>query len=276
MKALTLLLLALTFSGCASSAQALPPSVDVFNLNVFDQLQGDWDEGFRARRMGAVADFITKKNPAIVTFQEAQREGEDSVDARLLTQYTNRDYVYEMLGADVQGYGYWMGAKEAPLKWINEGFAFEGGVRRRVQGAVFEKILNGECLGVLSLHLSYQTSAVRQVEAHWLLDWLKANENECKQWLVVGDFNADEKSAEMNILFAGGLKSLYRELKPSIGAFNPIRRIYGDTIPSQTIDWALGWNIKGSAEIVLDTPYMGEWVSDHAGVLIHVEKALSK
>ncbi|MGE3260857.1 MAG: endonuclease/exonuclease/phosphatase family protein [Bacteriovoracia bacterium] len=267
MKFLSLLLVVLC-SGCAH-AQA----VDVFNLNVFDQLQGKWDEGFRARRMAAVADYLSTKNPSIVTFQEAQRLGDDSSDASLLTAYTNRDYVYEMMGADNQAYGYWMGSTLTPRKWINDGFFFDGGVQRRVQGAIFDSVLDGNCLGVLSLHLSYQTTAVRQVEARWLLNWLKAHEAECRQWLVVGDFNADEKSAEMQVLFEGGLKSLYGALKPSIGAFNPIRRIYGENIPSQTIDWALGWNIEGSAEIVLDTPYNGEWVSDHAGILIHVEKS---
>ncbi|MGZ3693192.1 MAG: endonuclease/exonuclease/phosphatase family protein [Bdellovibrionota bacterium] len=273
MKALFLMIVTFGIaSGCASSAHA----IDVFDLNVFDQLQGNWDSGFRARRMGAVADYVGKQKPAIVTFQEAQRAGEDSADASLLNAYTNRDYVYEMFGADNQAYGYWMGSTLAPIHWINDGFSFEGGVQRRVQGAVFEKALGKDCLGVLSLHLSYQTTEVRQEEARWLLDWLLRHESECKQWLVVGDFNADEKSAEMQLLFKAGLKSLYKELKPSIGAFNPIRRIYGDNIPSQTIDWALGWNIEGSAQIVLDSPWNGEWVSDHAGILIHVEKAAAQ
>lgn len=265
-----LLALMVLFTGCASAH-----AVDVFNLNVFDQLQGTWDEGFRARRMSAVAKFIEEKHPQIVTFQEAQQSNGDSGDSgdALGIPLANRNYLIEMTGADSQGYGYWMGSSLRPRTWIADKFFFPGGVDRRVQGAIFDRALGETCLGVLSLHLSYQNTEVRQVEAQWLLDWLKTHETECRQWLVVGDFNADEKSAEMQKLFAGGLKSLYGQLKPSIGAFNPIRRIYGENIPSQTIDWALGWNIKGSAEIVLDSPYEGEWVSDHAGVLIHVDAA---
>lgn len=260
-------------SGCAGQAHAFT----VFNLNVFDQLQGKWDENFRARRMGAVAHYVNALQPDLVTFQEARAvdagslDSEDSLLMRALFPY--RLYIHEMRGADDASYGYFMGAKVKPRDWIADGFFFEGGVERRVQAAVFEKALGEDCLGVVSLHLSYQNSKVRQTEAAWLLNWLKEHEQDCRQWLVVGDFNADEKSEEMNILFNGGLKSLYKELKPSVGAFNPIRRIYGENIPSLTIDWALGWNINGSAEMVLDTPYQGEWVSDHAGVLIQVDSA---
>jgi endonuclease/exonuclease/phosphatase family metal-dependent hydrolase len=93
---------------------------------------------------------------------------------------------------------------------------------------------------------------------------------------VLGDFNADDDSPEMKALFAGGLKSLYGKKKPTVGAFNPIRRIYGEKVPSKTIDWALGWNLKGSAKAVLDTPYKGGWVSDHAAILVNVKKGDGK
>ena len=122
----------------------------------------------------------------------------------------------------------------------------------------------------MSLHLSYQNSKVRQTEAKWLLNWVKAKQQECPRWLVVGDFNASEKDPEMKLLFKSGLGSLITELKPTIGAFNPIRRIYGENIASKTIDWALGWNLDAEAEVVLDSPWKGEWISDHAAVLVKV------
>ena len=134
---------------------------------------------------------------------------------------------------------------------------------------VWDKALGERCLGVIGLHLSYQNSEVRQKEAQWLLDWLKQHEKLCPHWLVVGDFNASEKDKEMQMLFDAGLQHLFQELKPTVGPFNPIRRIYGADKPSLTIDWALGWNLAGTAKVVLDSPYKGdEWVSDHAGVSV--------
>lgn len=261
------------------SAQAF----EVFNLNVFDQLQGEWDSGFRGRRIKAVSGYVRKRKPDLVVFQEAIGElpgermgGKDSPDGRALTKlYPHRAYIHEMVGKDGASYGYWMGSKKKPAQWIEDGFSFPGGVERRVQGAVFGEGKN--CLGVLSLHLSYQTSEVRVKEAHWLLDWLKNKESVCPRWLVLGDFNADAESAEMKVLFEGGLKNLFKETKPTIGAFNPIRQIYGKDIPSKTIDWALGWNLAAEAEVVLDGAQAGDvWVSDHAAVYVKVKKGDKK
>lgn len=248
----------------------------IFNLNVFDQLQGEWKPEFREQRMKLVADFVKQKKPDILVFQEAKglnpgEKNDQSIDGKFFQKsYPNQKYIHEMLGKDGASYGYLMASKKKPKEWKEDGFAFEGGVARRVQAAVWGQ---GEsCLGVLSLHLSYQKSEVRQKEAQWILDWLKNHESECKSWIVVGDFNADKEDAEMKILFEGGLVSLFKEIKPTIGAFNPIRRIYGENIPSRTIDWALGWNISANAEVVLDKPIKEAWVSDHAAVLINVNK----
>jgi endonuclease/exonuclease/phosphatase family metal-dependent hydrolase len=274
------------------SYPAFASSLDVFNLNVFDQLQGEWKADFREDRLHLVGDYIRGRGPGIVVFEEAQGNlpgaqggGSDSVDAASIAMlYPHRKYIHEMTGKDRASYGYWIGAKKKPREWIEENFSFEGGVARKVIGGVWDKALGKRCLGVLGLHLSYQTSEVRQKEAAWLLDWLKSHESKCRRWLVVGDFNADSKDKEMQILFEGGLKSLYKEIKPTIGAFNPIRRIYGEDIPSLTIDWALGWNLAGTADVVLDSPYtrelsgpeheptISDWVSDHAGVFIHLKK----
>jgi endonuclease/exonuclease/phosphatase family metal-dependent hydrolase len=254
-------------------------ALDVFNLNVFDQLQGEWKPGFRERRMELVSGYIRKYRPAIVVFEEARGTlpgakdgGAGSADAKgIATLFPHRKYIHEMTGKDGASYGYWIGAERKPRQWLEDGFSFPGGVERKVIGAGWEKALGKECLGVLGLHLSYQTSDVRQKEAAWLLDWLKAHESACKRWLVVGDFNADRGDKEMQLLFNGGLKSLFKEAKPTVGAFNPIRRIYGEHVPSLTIDWALGWNLEGSANVVLDTAFPGdEWVSDHAGIAVQV------
>jgi len=268
-------ILLLAFLTALSSAQA--QAFEVFNLNVFDQLQGEWTPDFRARRMTAVADYVKAQNPDVVVFEEAigtpkaENGGKDSPDAEgIKALYPHRLYVHESFGQDGNSYGYWIGAKQKPKHWITEGFSFKGGVERKVEGAIFGDV-NGKCLGLLGLHLSYQNSKVRQQEVQWLLAWVKKNESRCDRWLVVGDFNADEQDPEMKALFKGGLRSLYRDQKPTIGAYNPIRRIYGNNIASKTIDWALGWKLDGEAAVVLDTPHQGEWVSDHAGVLITVK-----
>lgn len=248
----------------------------IFNLNVFDQLQGDWKPEFRETRLKTIADFVDKKKPDVLVFQEAKglnlgEKNLESIDGVFFKKsYPHQQYIHEMLGKDGASYGYMIASKKKPREWIEDGFSFPGGVARRVQAAVWGK--GKSCMGILSLHLSYQNSEVRQKEAAWVLDWLKKQESNCKSWLVVGDFNADKEDAEMKILFEGGLKSLYKDTKPTIGAFNPIRRIYGENIPSRTIDWALGWNMEGSAEVVLDTAQKDIWVSDHAAVLVKVKQ----
>lgn len=257
---------------------------EVFNLNVFDQLQGEWKPDFRQKRMAAVSSYVKSKRPEIVLFQEAigslpgdQGGGQDSPDAELLSKlYPHRMYIHEMTGKDGASYGYWIGSRRKPDQWISDGFSFPGGVARKVQGAFFSKAADGQCLGVMSLHLSYQNSEVRVVEAHWILDWIKEKQKLCPRWLVVGDFNADKEDPEMKVLFEGGLNPLFSEIKPTVGAFNPIRRIYGENIPSRTIDWALGWNLTGSASVVLDSPFEGEWVSDHAAVLVNLKNSKNK
>lgn len=272
---------------------ALPQTshaLDIFDLNVFDQLQGEWKPDFRGHRMKMVSDYIQAKKPDIVVFEEAkgvlpgaQKGGEDSVDAELLKKdYPFRKYVFEMAGKDEGAYGYWIGAKKKPREWIEDGFAFEGGVARRVIAGIWDKAWGKECVGVIGLHLSYQTTDVRQKEAAWLLDWLKAHEAKCPHWVVVGDFNAEAHHKEMQVLFDGGLKSLFSEVKPTVGPFNPIRRIYGETIPTQTIDWALGWNLDAEASVVLnqaagnDPNDVYQWASDHAGVWVHLNPKRQK
>lgn len=248
----------------------------VLNINIFDELQGKWASDFREQRTAAFGDYVKSVEPDLVVMQEAkgvlpgaQKGGNDTVDAAsFVDAYNHRRYTYEMTGADGAAYGYWMGAKHEPRHFAEDGFAFEGGVARRVQTVVFDKADERGCLGVLSLHMSYQQNKVREKEAGWVLNFLKKHEKQCKRWLVLGDFNANEKSPEMQILFKGGLVSLYGEQKPTVGAFNPIRRIYGNDIPSETIDWALGWNLNATAEVVLDSPWNGQWVSDHAAVLV--------
>lgn len=271
----TFVLLAFFFLGCAVEAQAFT----VFNLNVFDQLQGDWEKDFRGQRMKKIVAWIRNGHPDLVVFQEAQGKAgnkpgnwEDSNDVSELTaEFPFRQYVHEMVGKDMQSYGYFMMAKKKPAKTWKDGFFFPGGVDRKTQAALWNHVLGEDkksgCLGVLSLHLSYQTSDVRQKEAHWILTWLKLHEEDCKNWLVLGDFNADSGDKEIKILLQGGLKSLFTEKKPTVGAYNPIRQIYGKNVPSQTIDWALGWNLPtGEAQVVLDKAVDGVWVSDHAGI----------
>jgi endonuclease/exonuclease/phosphatase family metal-dependent hydrolase len=255
-----LLFILMCFFASAAEAQT------IFNLNVFDELQGDWKEGFRQERMNALAKWIKSKRPDIVVFQEAKGEGDA---AALKGLYPHRYYIYETEEGGAS-FGYWLGARKKPSFVWADGFSFPGGVKRKTVAALWKK-RRGACLGVLGVHLSYQSSEVRVKEAKWIHDWVKGKENLCGNWIVVGDFNADEDSAEIKALLKDGFKSLYKHKKPTVGAFNPIRQVYGKDIPSQTIDWAFGFgNVSGSAEVVLDQPLDGVWVSDHAGILIRV------
>ena len=269
-------LLFLVFSSFSAEAK-----IKILNLNVFDQLQGNWEAGFRAKRMAAISSYVKKESPDIVVFQEAQgflpgekRGGDDSADIEnIKTLYPFRKYIHEMTGSDSASYGYWIGSKMRPREWIEDGFFFPGGVDRKVQAAVwdFSTGKKSDCLGVLSLHLSYQNSAVRQKEAQWILDWIKARK-ECSHWAIVGDFNADNSDEEIKILMAGGLKNLTKHVKPTVSPTNPIRRIYGAHIPPKAIDWALGWNLSDAhSEVVLRSKFKGIWVSDHAGLLIRIK-----
>ena len=163
MKTIFLLLLAGILPQASQAA-----TFDVFNLNVFDQLQGDWKPDFREKRLKLVSDYVRKSAPAIVVFEEArgklpgaQNGGTDSVDGDGIAKlYPHRKYIHEMTGKDGASYGYWIGAKKKPRQWIEDGFAFEGGVPRKVLGAVWDKALGKKCLGVISLHLSYQNTEV--------------------------------------------------------------------------------------------------------------------
>ncbi len=260
-------ILAILFFLLAAPAQAFT----VFDLNVFDQLQGSWEPNFREKRITAISEWLKQNRPDVVMLQEAQGGGNDSKDAiKIRSIYPYRFYVHEMTGADGESYGYWLGARKKPRNIWHDGFSFPGGVVRKTLAAVWDRGKH-ECVGVLSLHLSYQTSEVRVKEAKWIEDWIKGKQNDCKHWLVIGDFNADENSPEIKKLFSAGFRNLFTEVKPTVGAINPIRQIYGKDVPSQTIDWALGKNFNGSARVVLDRPVKNVWVSDHAGILIDID-----
>lgn len=247
-------------------------------MNIFDQLQGEWKKDFRPTRIQKLSDWIKAESPDIIVFQEAQAANEtskDSNDAAWIKElYPYRKYVHEMIGYDHFSYGYWMGAKRKPSKEFSDGFSFPGGVARKTQAAIWNKAYKGkECLGILSLHLSYQTSAVRQKEVQWIIDWVKAHEADCAHWIVMGDFNADKQDKEIEMLFAAGFKSLVKDLQPTVGAYNPIRQIYGKDIPSKTIDWTFSWNVDGEGEILFTKALDGTWLSDHAAVFMKVGAA---
>ncbi len=248
----------------------------ILNLNVFDQLQGEWEPNFRATRMKALSGWILKERPDVVVLQEARADSATSTEstdvAGFRKLYPYAFYVHEMTGKDGASYGYWLGSRKKPDATYTDGFSFPGGVERKVQGAIWKNFSGGKCLGVLHLHLSYQTSEVRVKEAEWVQKWIAAKSPECDRWVVAGDFNADADSAEIRHLQETGFVSLLAEKKPTVGAFNPIRQIYGKDIPSKTIDWAFGWGgVKAVAKVVLDSPLKGIWISDHAGVLVQLK-----
>lgn len=253
-------------------------AASVFNFNIFDQLQGEWEKDFRENRIKKLSGWLAVQAPEVIVFQEAQANSESSIESNdaqwLASEYPYRKYVHEMTGKDQFSYGYWMAAKKKPVKEFSDGFSFPGGVARKTQAAVWENLYKGtECLGVMSLHLSYQNTDVRQKEAQWIIDWVKAHETDCKHWIVTGDFNADVEDKEISLLIGAGFKSLVNVKKPTIGAFNPIRQIYGKDIPSRTIDWAFAWNVDGDGEVLFDQALEGTWLSDHAAVFAHVSDA---
>ena len=110
-------------------------AIQILNMNVFDQLQGEWKKDFRATRIQKLSQWIHEQSPDIVVFQEAQGETEKSKDssdaAWIKKMYSYRKYVHEMTGYDHFSYGYWMGAKHRPVKEFSDGFSFPGGVARK-------------------------------------------------------------------------------------------------------------------------------------------------
>lgn len=233
------------------------------NLNVFDQQQGQWELGFRRVRLNPLQIYIKENLPDVVVLQEAKADDLDLI----VDKYPFQNFVSEMSGADKFEYGYLIASKIPPQKFWSDGFSFPGGVSRKVQAAVWGKS-NLECIGTLSLHWSYQNSKVRELEAAWLVDWLERAKNECKNWLVLGDFNADENSPEIKKLFSHNLNNLFTKLEPTIDPQNPIRAIYGKDFPPRTIDWALGFHFKARARVVLSQPYLDNWISDHSAVWV--------
>ena len=106
-------------------------------------------------------ETLEKVKEANKKFRE---ENKDLIEQRLLNRlnldeekikkiYPHRKYVHEMTGKDGASYGYWIGAKSKPSKWIEDGFSFPGGVERKVIGAVWSKAIGKKCLGLKGLLL---------------------------------------------------------------------------------------------------------------------------
>lgn len=260
-----LFLLFFSLFSVANSSQAESKSwpAQILSLNIFDQQQGEWPSDFREKRLFALRKWLEKNPMDILLLQEAS-----SGDGELFRKkYPWQNFVEESKGKDGLTYGYWLGAKR-PVKEIwSDGFAFPGGVARKVQAAIWGEAPK-KCLGILNLHWSYQSSAVRQEEAKWLLDWLHGAQKKCDRWLVVGDFNADQDAPEIQFLAKNGLVNLATKLEPTVGPANPIRQIYGKDIKAQTIDWAWGFHYPAKAKRVLADPIGELWLSDHAGIMI--------
>ncbi|NUM88451.1 MAG: endonuclease/exonuclease/phosphatase family protein, partial [Bdellovibrionales bacterium] len=196
MKAILLLVLALI---------SLPShAAKILSLNVFDQLQGEWEPGFREKRMKALGRWIIRERPDVVVLQEARAraatDAESSDVEGFRKLYPHSFYVHEMTGKDGASYGYWLGSRKKPDATYVDGFSFPGGVERKVQGALWRRFAGGQCLGILHLHLSYQTSEVRVKEAEWVQKWIVGKSMECGRWIVTGDFNADDDTAEIRHL----------------------------------------------------------------------------
>ncbi|MGB0452424.1 MAG: hypothetical protein ACPGJV_01815 [Bacteriovoracaceae bacterium] len=60
---------------------------------------------------------------------------------------------------------------------------------------------SGKCLGVINLHLSWQSSIVRQKETEMIIERVNKLKKVCSKWLIAGDFNGDENSDEMKLFF---------------------------------------------------------------------------
>lgn len=253
-------------------------TVQLLNLNIFDQQQGHWDKGFRKSRLEALSKEIERhyKSLDFVFLQESRAEvkndGFVSVDATYFKDIFPYDYyTHESTEKDGFSYGYLILSKTRPQKVWNDSFHFPGGSQRTMQFSLW-KFQESSCLGVANLHLSWQGSKIRVQEMKWILSKMGQLKEHCPHWVFVGDYNADEKSEEINLLFKNGFQNLFSEpYQPTVGPYNPIRLIYGK-IKNQTIDWALGVNIEGSAKVLFDKPTdEGVWISDHAAVLVNIK-----
>ena len=202
-----------------------------------------------------------------LVLQEAREKDAQYFKARFPYHY----YTHEAIGKDGFSYGYLLLSKRRTRKIWHEAFHFPGGSKRAIQFSLW-KWRESHCLGIANLHLSWQGSHIRVQEVGWILKEMKTLKRHCPRWLFLGDFNADEKSREMKLLFGKGFQNLFtgNPYPPTVGPFNPIRSIYGN-IKNQTIDWALGINLEGAAEILFDKPTKGGlWISDHAGVFVQI------
>lgn len=129
-------------------------------------------------------------------------------------------------------------------------------------------------INFLSTHLSYNSSAVRQVQVQQIMDYISSlNQNyETKGTILCGDFNAIPSSTEIKMLTETGSSDFYfdtfRENNPSepgytVPSHDPTSRI--DYI-FQTSKSYLGID---TSYIVMDTPFYGyNYCSDHLGVMI--------
>jgi endonuclease/exonuclease/phosphatase family metal-dependent hydrolase len=244
----------------------------ILSLNVFDEQQGQWPKNFRATRLEKIRNWVAK-DPSIraVFLQEAR---EDDVLNGRNNQLPFRTFTPESEGADGKMYGYLALTQLKPERVWEEGFEFPGGLARKTQALVFRPWSEKrECLGVLSVHLSYQSSQVRVQEAEWIANFIKKRANLCPEWLIVGDFNATKESKEFRLITTqAGFIDLVREKISTVGPYNPVRAIYGQEKPNEAIDGALSYQVIGaSARVVLRDPIEGVWVSDHAGILIRID-----
>ena len=278
---LLLVLLAVTtmpLTSCAFLAnyKTQNDTITILSLNIFDQQQGNWPENFRTSRLKALASQLNKfnKSPDIVFLQESQAEKKRgkylSKDAQHLN-FPNHHYTHESFEKDGMSYGYLILSKKKPNKVWKDSFHFAGGSKRVVQFSLWH-FKGWGCLGVANIHLSWQSSEVRYKEAQFLVEKMPALKASCSNWLLAGDFNADENSNEMKFLFDNGFNNFLIKAEPTVGPFNPIRSIYGK-IKNQTIDWILGTDtIQGRSHVMFDEPVDEVWISDHSAVFVTLSK----
>ena len=273
------LLMISTFLSCSNVKKQRNSSnaIKILSLNIFDQQQGNWSKDFRTARLKILSSKLDEIGDSLklVFLQESQakKEGSEyiSTDAQYLSKnFSYHHYTHESIEKDGMSYGHLVLSKKKPRKTWKDSFHFQGGSQRVVQFSLWD-FKDLRCLGVANLHLSWQSSQARYKEVNFLASKIPELKNHCSRWLFLGDFNADESSDEMKFLFHNGLRDFFTQRKPTVGPFNPIRSIYGK-IKNQTIDWILGINIEGKAEVLFNKSVNGIWISDHSAILVELPK----
>ncbi|AIE85231.1 endonuclease/exonuclease/phosphatase family protein [Fimbriimonas ginsengisoli] len=125
----------------------------------------------------------------------------------------------------------------------------------------FEDLVRGHTFTHFNVHVDHESQPSRERSSQLLLERSRATSGPV---LITGDFNADEDSASIQILFDAGFRDTYRVIHPDIadvGTFGG----FTDVFNPEKIDYIL---VDASADVrdaeIVKQKIDGRWPSDHA------------